>query len=254
MPIDPTVLRAIGVVIAIILVDLALSGDNALVIGSVASKLQGKQRRNAITVGGLVAVVLRIALTFLAVLLLQIPFISIIGGIVVFIIAIQLINDIDTAEKEEADIEHPTRGRQAIPSDATFLRAISTIAIADLSMSLDNALAIAALAHQNYVLLVIGLLFSVTILLLASAVVAALIARFPVLMYASGLILAVTAGTMVLDDGHVKDLIVRWDPSIPGPPLYYLALGAFVVVFGVCVLIIRQRHMTASKMTTGKTA
>jgi YjbE family integral membrane protein len=244
---DTAILKAIGTVAAIILVDLALSGDNALVIGSVASKLVGRQRRNAITVGGLIAIVLRIALTFLAVFLLQIPFISIIGGIAVFVIAVQLIRDIDNVQQEEADMDHPAQGRRVIPGNASFVTAITTIAIADFSMSLDNALAIAALARTNYLLLIIGLLFSVTVLLVASAVVARLIARFPLLMYASGLILAITAGTMVLDDKRLKPIVEQWDKQLPGPPVYYLLLGAVVVLFGIVASIFHNHNATASK-------
>ncbi|MBA3822848.1 MAG: YjbE family putative metal transport protein [Ktedonobacterales bacterium] len=244
---DATLLKAIGTVVAIILVDLALSGDNALVIGSVASKLEGKQRRNAITVGGLIAIVLRIALTFLAVFLLQIPFISIVGGIAVFVIAVQLIRDIDTSKQEETDIEQAAQSKRVLPSNATFLSAITTIAIADFSMSLDNALAIAALARTNYLLLVLGLLFSITVLLLASTIVARLIARFPLLMYVSGLILAITAGTMVLEDSRLKPVIEQWDKHISGPPVYYLLLGAVVVLFAGIAYLFRNHTQAASK-------
>jgi YjbE family integral membrane protein len=246
---DPTFLKAIGTVVAIILVDLALSGDNALVIGSVASKLVGKQRRNAITFGGLVAIVLRIALTFLAVFLLKIPFISILGGIAVFVIAVRLIRDIDVEKKEEADIEESAEGRRVIPGNASLISAITTIAIADFSMSLDNALAIAALARNSLVLLAVGLLFSVTILLLASAVVAHLIARFPLLMYVSGVILAVTAGTMVLEDKQLKPVIDGWAHQMQGVPLYWLLLGAVVVLFGVIALLTRPHPASTPSKT-----
>jgi YjbE family integral membrane protein len=241
------VLQDIGIVIAIILVDLALSGDNALVIGSVAAKLHGATRRRAITFGGLIAIVLRIALTLLAVFLLRIPFINLLGGLLVFVIAVQLVRDIDTEPQKEAEMEQaatqddpaPRKGfRQPLTSDATFMRAITTIALADLSMSLDNALAIAALARQNLVLLGVGLFFSVILLLVASAFIAALIARFPLLMYLSGLILAITAGTMVLGDPKIVPLVQQWDVQVPGP-LYYELLAAIVVLFGVIVLIAR---------------
>lgn len=249
-------LKDFGIVVAIILVDLALSGDNALVIGSVAAKLQGKQRKNAITYGGMIAIVLRIGLTFLAVYLLQIPYINIVGGILVFAIAVQLIRDIEQEPQEElameaaaANAQHPRRGlRQPLSSDSTFTRAIITIAIADLSMSLDNALAIAALARQNLVLLAVGLFLSVAFLLLASAVIASLIARFPILMYLSGLILAITAGTMILSDKHVEPLVAQWDAQIPGPPLYYLLLAAISVLFVIVALLVRPHEHTTTRI------
>ncbi len=254
MPLDSTTLiKDIGIVIAIILVDLALSGDNALVIGAVASKLAGLQRRRAITYGGLVAIVLRVALTFLAVFLLQIPFVNLIGGVLVFYIAVGLIRDIDTEQEEAKEIEaaattgKPKRGlRRPLSSDSTFMRAITTIAIADLSMSLDNALAIAALARNQLVLLVIGLFFSVAVLLVASAGIAALIARFPLLMYLSGIILALTAGGMILGDQRVAPVVKSWDAQVPGPPLYYMLMAGFAVVFILIALLLRPKHTPPS--------
>lgn len=257
MPSSTLFLKDIGIVIAIILVDLALSGDNALVIGAVASKLHGQQRKNAITLGGAIAIVLRIALTLLAVLLLQIPFVNIIGGILVFIIAVQLIRDIDTEKKEEQEIvqaetqdPQPKKRRnlrRPLSSNSSLLRAITTIAIADLSMSLDNALAIAALARQNYLLLAVGLFLSVIFLLVASAVIANLIARFPILMYLSGLILAITAGTMVLGDPRVDPVIARWDPAVPGP-LNIELLGGVGILFIVIALLIRPHNPTPKQV------
>jgi len=250
MPLDTTTLvKDIGIVIAIILVDLALSGDNALVIGAVASKLAGLQRRRAITYGGMIAIVLRVALTFLAVFLLQIPYVNLIGGVLVFYIAVSLIRDIDTEQEEIKAIEEAaaegkqkSRFRRPLSSDSTFVRAITTIAIADLSMSLDNALAIAALARKELVLLAIGLFFSVALLLVASAGIASLIARFPLLMYLSGVILALTAGGMILGDPRVAPVITSWDQQVPGPPLYYMLMAGFAIVFILIALLLRPKH------------
>jgi YjbE family integral membrane protein len=242
-----TILKDIGILIAIILVDLALSGDNALVIGSVAAKLAPSFRRRAITFGGLIAIVLRIGLTFLAVYLLRIPYVNLIGGVAVFIIAVQLIRDIGEQKSEEAAIESatPRLQRRALTSDVTFMRAITTIAIADLSMSLDNALAIAALAQKELLLLAIGLFFSVIFLLLASAVIASIIARFPILMYLSGAILAVTAASMIFGDPRIEPTIARWDVQVPGPLFVYLYIGV-VILFALIAWILHPRsHRTA---------
>lgn len=243
------ILKDIGIVIAIVLVDLALSGDNALVIGSVAAKLSPSYRRRAITFGGLIAIVLRIALTFLAVFLLQIPYVNLIGGVLVFIIAVQLIRDVGGQSEQEQEIEAAEKRpkRRVLTSDATFMRAITTIAIADLSMSLDNALAIAALAQKELVLLAIGLFFSVIFLLLASAVIAAIIARFPLLMYLSGLILAVTAGGMIFGDPRIDPLIKSWDAQIPGPPLIYMLYAGIIIVFAIIAWILHPRTHKAAQ-------
>jgi YjbE family integral membrane protein len=254
MPLDSTnLVKDIGIVIAIILVDLALSGDNALVIGAVASKLGGLQRRRAITFGGMIAIVLRVALTFLAVFLLQIPYVSLFGGVLVFYIAVGLIRDIETEQEEvkeiaemEAESKQKPLFRRPLSSDTTFVRAITTIAIADLSMSLDNALAIAALARKELVLLAIGLFFSVALLLIASAGIAALIARFPLLMYLAGVILALTAGSMILGDPRVAPIINQWDAQVPGPPLYYMLLAAFGIIFILIAWLLRPKHPSAN--------
>lgn len=233
-------LTDVGVVVAIILVDLALSGDNALVIGAAAAKLQGRQRRQAITFGGAAAVVLRVALAFLAVLILNIPFIEAIAGVVVFVIALQMVRDLYQAEDDEAEAKVAARFK--IGPSSSLLAACVTIAIADLSMSLDNVLAIAALAHGNYLLLAIGLIFSVALLLVASAFVAALIERFPILLYAAGAILAFTAGSMIISDKQIGQYITRWDPSVPGPLGLEVQLLFLALFIGGAVFFWRQHE------------
>ncbi len=246
-------LKDIGIIVAIVVVDLALSGDNAVVIGSVAAQLKGRQRRQAIFSGGLIAIVLRVILTFLAVFLLAISYVSIIGGVIVFVIAVQLIRDVGRIEEAEAEAKStaPKRRFRQIDANTAFTRAITTIALADLSMSLDNALAIAGLAtaHGNkedtttFLLLAFGLLLSILLLLLASALIASLIERYPVLMYVSGIILAVTAGNMILTDPGLKQGLQHLDTLTPGP-LYFELQAAIVLLFGVCALIFRPRDMT----------
>ncbi|HKD76620.1 MAG TPA: YjbE family putative metal transport protein [Ktedonobacterales bacterium] len=226
-------------VLGIVLVDLALSGDNALVIGAAASKLQGAQRRFAITFGGLAAIILRIGLTIVAVFLLRIPFLNVVGGLLVLIIAINLVRDMYDAEET---LEGAKSGnRRQFKSQAKLFGACATIVMADVSMSLDNVLAIAALARNNFVVLVIGLLLSVFFLLLASSVIAAIMERYPVLLYLAGGVLAWTAASMILNDQGIKPAVQQWDNAVPGPLLLYIELG-FVVIFALGSLWWWNRH------------
>jgi YjbE family integral membrane protein len=235
---NPMLLNWIGIVVAIILVDLTLSGDNALVIGAAAAKLHGRARRYAITFGGIMAIILRIILASGAVLLLQIPFVRIVAGLAVFIIALQLIGDM---YQNQQAAEGADQGRSLgfglfkVGSDSTFVRACLTIVVADVSMSIDNILAIAALSHGNFPLLAIGLLLSVGMLLVASALIAKLIERLPWLLYIAGAILAFTAGSLIVEDKELLPTLNQWDVTVPGPLLVYLEI-AFVLIFAVVAL------------------
>ncbi len=228
------ILQWVGIVVAIVVVDLTLSGDNALVIGAVASRLARRERRLAITFGGVMAIVLRILLAEVAVIVLQIPYLQAIGGAVVFIIAVQVISvRPPEGEYDEPDRQRGFRRRQ-LTGQEHLLRASLTILVADLTMSLDNVLAVAALANGNYLLLGFGIFLSMVLLMVASAFVAAIIARFPGLLYLAGVILAWTAGSMVLNDKAVHPLIAAWDNLVPGPPLVWFVPPAFVAaLFGI---------------------
>lgn len=220
----------LGLVFAIVLIDLALSGDNALVIGAAASRLSGRQRSQAIVLGGFIAIALRIGLAVAAVYLLDVPFIKAAGGILVFLIALQLVHNIARAPEQLEAAEQPDRGWRRHLEGTTLLGVALTITLADISMSLDNVLAVAALANGNLIVLVFGLLLSIILLLLASAVVAAIIARFPVLLYGAGAILAWTAGTMVYGDPKVFPLLDGIDRHVPGPSFALLVPLLLVVL------------------------
>jgi YjbE family integral membrane protein len=229
------VLSWAGLVLAILVVDLSLSGDNALVIGAVASNLHGPERRAAIIFGGLMAIVLRLGLAGIAVLVLQIPYIQAIGGVIVFFIALHLVRERLAAGQEESD--GLARGRQ-LTGRESLLRASFTILVADVTMSLDNVLAVAALSQGNYLVLVAGVALSMVLLLVASAIVAKLIERFPPLLYLAGVILAWTAGSMVLNDKAVHPLIVVLDNAVPGPSLVSLVAPFFVALLFVSWLVL----------------
>lgn len=226
--------ETIGIIVAIVIVDLALSGDNALVIGAVASRLPSPSRRNAIAFGGIFAAVFRIGLTFSVTLLLNIPYIKAIGGIIVLIIAYQLMRDIGQG------VEAEMRGWRRHLSGKTMFSAIVAITLADISMSLDNILAIAALANGNYILLTIGLLLSIFFLLVASNYLAKLIERFPVLLYAAGLVLAWTAGTLIYGDHQLFPYIDRVDQKVFGPSFNILLPATVTILLIIAIAITRR--------------
>lgn len=178
----------------IALVDMVLSGDNALVIGAAAGKLPRSRRMLAVVWGGIGAIVLRIVLAILATELLTVRYLQAFGGVVLFIIAIRIL----LPEREG--------GRQKHASDR-LLPAITTILVADVTMSLDNVLAVGALAAGNIPLLVAGLLFSMALLFVASTIIARLMDYFTWLLDAAAIVLAWTAANLVLEDQSVSSLL-----------------------------------------------
>ena len=225
-------LSALG---GIILVDLVLSGDNALVIGAMADGLPRKQRWMAILSGGVGAVILRIGFAILATLLLQIPFVQAIGGAILLCIALRLL--MSRNEK------HSSTGRKAEQVKKGFLMALVTILIADATMSLDNVLAVGAMSHGNIPILVVGLLLSVTFLLIGSAVISELITRMPLLLDVASLILAWTAATMLLNDmsfGPVLDHMPWSDLIVP-------ALTIGIVLVADVLLHLQERSFAFIK-------
>jgi YjbE family integral membrane protein len=181
--------------LGIVLVDLALSGDNALVIGAAASGLPPRQQRAAILWGGAGALVFRLLLAGIATLLLRIPLLEALGGLVVLGIAIRLATSV-------GDGKSRVRGR----NDQMF-SAIVTITVADVTMSLDNVLAVGALAAGNLLLLAGGLILSMALLFVASAVVALLVRRLWMLLDLAVLVLGWTAGNMIVQDPWLKEQI-----------------------------------------------
>ena len=189
----------LGALGGIILVDLALSGDNALVIGAAAAGLPPRQRTYAIAIGGAGAVMLRIAFAIAATLLLQLPFLQAIGGLALLLIAVCLLAERDSAnakQGEQGDEPAPLVPRSPKHSSPApprgFAAALLTILVADVTMSLDNVLAIGALAHGNVLVLGFGLLVSIALVLAGSALVAGLIRRLPWLLDVAALVLGWT--------------------------------------------------------------
>src|SRR5207248_6947238 len=206
-------LEILGAIGSIILVDLVLSGDNALVIGAAAAGLPRRQRWLAIAMGGSGAVVLRIIFAFIATLLLQLPLLQAIGGIILLFIAIRLLTDRENklhnkSDEPPASADHKQHGD--LLQSRGFIAAMLTILLADVMMSLDNVLAVGALAHGNLPLLAVGILLSIIILMIGSAMVAELIKRLPWLLDVAALVLAWTGASMILDDLSLGPVLARY--------------------------------------------
>jgi YjbE family integral membrane protein len=176
----------------ILLIDLVLSGDNALVIGATASRLPRALRMLAIILGGVGAIVFRLILASVATTLLQVALLRALGGAVLLFIAIRLLVG--------ADDDQAGRFR----AHDHLLPAILTILLADATMSLDNVLAVGALAHGDIWLLVAGLVISMALLFIASALIAQIVERFTWLIDLAAAVLAWTAAGLFLDDALVQ--------------------------------------------------
>jgi YjbE family integral membrane protein len=181
-------------VLQIILINILLSGDNAVVIALACRNLTRRQRTRGIFWGVLGAIVLRIVLTFFAMSLLANPYLKLIGGGLLLWIGVKLI-----AEEEG--------GEHDVKASDRLLAAVWTIIVADLVMSLDNVMGVAAAAKGSASLIVFGLLVSIPIVVLGSQVILHLIARFPILVLAGGGLLGYIAGEMMVEDPAVAPWI-----------------------------------------------
>lgn len=183
-------LTALGI---IIMIDLILGGDNAVVIALASRNLPPDQRNKAILYGTGLAIVVRICFTLVAVWLLSIPFLMLIGGILLIWIAVKLLI-------EKKDNEH-------IKSEYTLLAAVKTIVIADVVMGVDNVLAIAGASHGNIWLVILGLLVSIPIIVWGSKLILMLLDRYPSIIYIGAAILAYTAGNMITHEPMLKEVM-----------------------------------------------
>lgn len=201
-------LRILG---SIVLVDLVLSGDNALVIGAVAAGMKSSVRWVAFIVGGGGAILLRILLTYFLTMLLQVPYLETVGALILLFVAARLLTERNEAngshEASDVSQEPKKKGLPAFLTKNRVLSGIFTILAADATTSLDNIVAIAALAQDNTALLITGLLMSVLLLLVGSAIVSRLIIRLPWLILVAGIILTITAAQLILQDNQLQDLI-----------------------------------------------
>jgi len=187
----------LSAIFRIVVIDLVLSGDNAVVIGMAAHRLEPRKRRTAILVGGGAAIVLRIALTAVATLVLTLTGLRLIGGILLIWIGFRLL-----AQDEET--------HEGVKVAASMRDAITTILVADFIMSTDNVLGVAGASEGDLWLLIFGLVLSMAILMFMGSLVAELINKFWWLAYLGSAVIAWTGAALVFEDpltaGRLADL------------------------------------------------
>lgn len=197
----------------IVWINIILSGDNAVVIALAARSLSPHQQKKAVFWGSGAAVVLRILLTVVAAKLLKLSFLQIVGGCLLLWIGFQLLSDDDEDEGESK-----TYG--------TLMAAVQTILIADLVMSLDNVIAVAAAAQGNTTLLVLGLAISIPLVIFGSTLMIKLMERFPFIVVLGAALIGWVGGETIASDAILHDY------AVAHPALHYVAaaLGATLVV------------------------
>ncbi|GEN52888.1 TerC family protein [Halobacillus faecis] len=173
----------------IISIDIILGGDNAVVIALASRNLPPEQRNKAILLGTGLAIAARVLLTMVALYLLQIPYLQLIGGLLLFYIAMKLLTD--------------TEENDHIKAGDSLAAAVKTIVFADIVMGFDNVLAIAGASHNNIMLVIIGLLVSVPIIVWGSRIILVLMDKFPLLIYFGAGILSYTAAEMIMEDRYI---------------------------------------------------
>ena len=224
--------ESLTAILSIIIIDLVLSGDNAVVIGMAARSLSAENRRKAIVFGGAGAIGLRILFTALATVLLGIPYLQAIGGVLLFYIAFKL-------------LQPQGGGHGGIKEAGSLREAIQTIILADVVMSLDNILAVAGAAHGDIRLLMFGLLLSIPIILFGSELVARLLGRFPALLYLGAFVLVHAAVAMMLQDATFEHRFhtgtwQEWQEFV-------LSLAITAVIVGVVRLLERTSGARATR-------
>lgn len=215
--------------LAIIMIDLVLAGDNAILIGLAARKLPKEQQKKVIIWGAVGAIVIRIIATLLVVWLLEVPGLHLIGGLLLVWIAYKLLID-----EEEHDVK---------PADSMWA-AIKTIIIADALMGLDNVLAVAGASHGNFALVVIGLLVSIPVVMYGSTLILKLIERFPFIIIIGAGILGWTAAKMIVAEPFMHDYFAN--------PFIKYGFEAIVVIGILVAGISRQKNIEKEKANREK--
>ena len=180
--------------VKIIWINIILSGDNAVVIALAARSLPPAQQKQAVLFGSGAAVLLRIGLTVVAVRLLEMPYLQIVGGALLLYVGVQLLS-----EDEGDGGDHPPHG--------SLMAAVRTILVADVVMSLDNVIAVAAAAKGSLLLLLLGLAISVPMVVFGSTLMIRLMARFPIIVTLGAALIGWVGGETVVSDSYLQPLL-----------------------------------------------
>lgn len=216
---EATLLFDFSIVAQVILIDLALGGDNSIVIGMAAKNLPPHLQKRAIIYGTIGAIVLRFTLAFIVSWLFHIPFLKTVGGILLIGIGIKLIG----ARNEEEDVK--------VEAKNSLWAAVRTIILADALMSLDNVLGIVGVTGNHWGLLIFGMLISVPIIIFGSTIVVKVMNKFPILMYIGGAILGWAAGGMLATDHYLAEyvsFIAAYPSEVKAALLVVTLAGGFI--------------------------
>lgn len=206
------VLEFVWLFLQIMLINIVLSGDNAVVIAMASKNLPADKRRQAVWWGAAGAIGLRLVLTLVAVVVLGIPYIQAAGSLLLLYIAVKLLVD--------------DEGHSEVKQASSLPKAVWTIIVADFVMSLDNVLAIAATAKNDLLVIILGIGLSVPIIIWGSTLVMKLLNRFPIFIYLGAAILGYTAGEMFVGDSEMQRLFI----SDESPLHWIIPLGTTVLV------------------------
>ena len=217
---DPALWAAL---LKIIGVNIVLSGDNAVVIALAARSLPAKQQRQAIFWGSGAAIVLRIVLTLFAVALLQLPWLKLVGSALLLWIGVKLL----VPEDEDGHID----------AGDNMLEAIKTILVADLVMSLDNVIAVAAAASGHWGLMIVGLAISIPLVIFGATLLVKVMERWPVVVTIGAALIGFVAGEMAWEDGGIRN----WTSAFPDGYKYVAAIASALLVVVAGRLLARRR-------------
>jgi YjbE family integral membrane protein len=201
-------------------INVLLSGDNAVVIAMACLGLPPRQRLWGMILGAGVAVVLRIIFTVVIAQLMLLPYLKLIGGLALFYIAAKLLVPEDADESEVQSVEH-------------LWRAVRIVAVADIVMSLDNVIAIAAAAKGNFALILIGLAVSIPLIVAGAALIMALLERYPILVWAGAALLGWIVGEVIMTDPVIQNSL---EPRLGPDGFHYLVL--FAALSGAILVLI----------------
>jgi YjbE family integral membrane protein len=234
---SPVWLAALGTIIA---ADILLAGDNAVVIAMASKSLPPHLQKKAIIFGSAAAIVMRILLTLVAAQLLALPWLKLIGGLALFYIGVTLLLPED----------EPDEG--GVVAQATLSTAIRTILIADLVMSLDNVIAVAAAAKGDVPLLIIGLALSIPLVVFGSSLLLKVIEKYPIIVWAGAALLGFIAGQIIVVDpaiaGPMQSLAAAIGVTMKQLPNIAGIVGAIIVV-AIAKIMISRKGATARAAT-----
>jgi YjbE family integral membrane protein len=206
--------------IKIMWINVLLSGDNAVVIAMACLGLPPRQRLWGMVLGAGVAVFLRIIFTVVIAQLMLLPYLKIVGGLALFYIAAKLLVPEDEDEDEVQAVEH-------------LWRAVRIVAVADIIMSLDNVIAIAAAAQGNFALILIGLAISVPLIVAGAALIMTLLERFPILVWAGAALLGWIVGETIATDPVIAGYL---EPKLGADGFHYIIM--FAALLGAILVLI----------------